>query len=252
MAFPPTATTKSPQRPVIPPDAASLAADGRALADKPSLNHRFDMEAGVIGAMIAELGLTTYIDLGCWYGYLLRKVLARCSPTQVVAVEAIPGIMEFARGFVPEPRVQWINAAMIPASMAGTYGGVRVHPWDTSRSGLLAEEGTLIPDVPSCTIDSLLSGLGSDGVQGAYLKIDLEGIDDQIVVDLLDAGHRPAVIHFEVLPKDFQGSAAPAALRCAGYHVPALQKLGVHSLYSCVCARGQSKLIAFAPDAVYG
>jgi hypothetical protein len=95
----------------------------------------------------------------------------------------------------------------------------------------------------------VLGEIGRAQVARSYLKIDAEGCDEELVVDLLRAGHRPGVVHFEVLREGFEGSAAIAALAASGYRVP--RACGKHPYYSVACSAGEPVVIGFRPDTVY-
>lgn len=240
---------KNLNRPPIEPTLTSIHANGRELANSPKLDHRFSIEAGVIADALRAQRLSAYVDLGCWYGFLLKKVLDFHRPQAVVAVDAIPAVLEFAREHVNQPLVQFVNAAVTPRRLEAKPPDVRVHPWDTSRSGLFVDGGTVIANVPYRSVADLVSLVGPDRVPSTYVKIDLEGCDDDAVCDILDSGLRPAAIHFEVFTRDLPTYRCFAALRSAGYQIPS--KIGHHGVYSYVCGQAFSRLIGFDPDVAY-
>jgi hypothetical protein len=183
----------------------------------------------------------------------------------VAAADAIPAILSFARretdAALGSPRIKWINAAVVPESVVESAPMVRVHAWDTSRSGVFATEGTIIPNVKTLTIRGLLEDVFDahaasvlrQHLPRTYLKIDAEGCDEGLVGDLLTGGLLPAVIHFEVQGREYAGREIVRLLREAGYRTP--KQFGAHSLYSLVCPRRDlgmpAAAIAFGPDQVY-
>src|SRR5690242_2615801 len=82
---------------------AELRAEGERLAGSAAVAARSDLESGAIASLMADRGLEGYIDIGCWYGFLLSRVLSRARPRWAVAVDAVAEFVDFARGHAAVP-----------------------------------------------------------------------------------------------------------------------------------------------------
>jgi hypothetical protein len=96
-----------------------LWAEGERLASSAAVSARSAMESGVIASLIAERGLDCYIDVGCWYGFLLRRVLERSRLRRAIAVDAVEEFVECARGRTAglAPAVEFRACALAPESL---------------------------------------------------------------------------------------------------------------------------------------
>lgn len=229
-------------------NAQELLDRGDVAAANPAVAKRSALESEVITKFIRSLGLTHYIDVGCWYGFLLRNVLARCSPERVIAVEAVPEFAEYARRSLEDPsRVEFRRAVLAPYGRA--EHPFRIHDQDTSKSGLGATEGEIMNDAEPVSLLSVLGDLTKEEIAASYLKLDLEGIDEQVVAEILESGWRPGAIEFEIIGRDYRDGGTVGRLEAAGYKVPRLD--GTHPYWSVTCSASRCAVVGFKPDTVY-
>ena len=204
-------------------------------------------EAGVVADLMGQLGLSTFVDLGCWTGVLLEEVLRQAAPRRVLAVDAVPELLEIARSRVDDPRVSFECVTLLPEAREVWDHEFRMPTNDSSSSGLFVESGVVVRAGPRRVLTEFLrERLAS--LDSAYLKLDVEGLDAIFVTDLLRAGMRFPVIHFEVLPWIDCGRAMDA-LRADGYVVPPL--VDGHRFYSLACSRSSGVLVGFCPNRAY-
>jgi hypothetical protein len=234
-----------------------VADEARVLAN-PRIAERSRIEGGLIASIINARSLRSYIDLGCWYGVLAREVLAACGPgcpEHVLLADACHPFLSAARRTV-NPRVpETLHAAIVPCGEAWADARLALHPTDTSSSSVRAgcggaDDGTG-DSVPTVTVTQLLERLPAEWIASAYLKIDLEGLDEAIVRDLIASAVRPAVLHFEFLPAQWSDPGTFEFIRAAGYRVPVLPRSPAHMYYSVICGREDAGVVGFRPDIAY-
>lgn len=229
-------------------NAQELLDRGAQAAANPAVAQRSALESEVIAKFIRSLALTHYIDVGCWYGFLLRNVLARCSPLRVIAVEAVPEFAEYARRSLEDPtRVEFRRAVLAPYGHAEQP--FRIHGQDTSKSGIGASDGEIMNDAEPVSLLTVLNDLTREELAASYLKLDLEGIDEQVVAEILESGWRPGAIEFEIIGRDYRDPQTIKRLENAGYKVPRLD--GKHPYWSVTCSASRCAVVGFKPDTVY-
>lgn len=243
-------------RPIVSTAAFDFAADAQRVLSNERILARSRMEGELIASLINEHRLGAYLDLGCWYGLLAREVLARCSPGYILLADAGVPFLEIARSTIAPHRAHYLHTAVVSASADIKDGRARldVNTADTSSSAVRpcdAEGVTL--DAPARTIVQLLGELPAQVVRDAYLKLDLEGLDEAVMRDLAASPFRPAFLHFEYLPREWS-SPPPGCfefIRAAGYQLPAMPPSGSHMYYSVICGKSAGALVGFRPDVAY-
>ena len=207
-------------------------------------------ESDVIAHLIREKNLRNYFDIGCWYGLLLTRVLKKSPQVHAIAVEGVRSFIDIAKANCVEPaRVLFIHGALVPQSrMTASY---RINEADSSKSGL-DTTGEVAGDVAAISVKEwALMPRVKERLHSCYMKLDLEGIDFDIIEELLALDIRPAVFHFEVLKRTRQQLPRLLALLAEkGYAVP--QDLpGEHAFHSVICSNNNAALLGFKPFKLY-
>jgi FkbM family methyltransferase len=215
-----------------------------------SIISAFEAESDVIVNFIRNEKLHQYFDVGCWYGLLLNKVLKKHPDVKIVGVDGVRRFIDIAEANCCEPgRVVFVHRALTPQSRMGA--SYRVNADDSSKSGL-DTTGDIAEDAPTISVkDWTLLAEVKDRLNSCYLKLDLEGIDFEIIEELLALSIRPMVIHFEVLKRTrHRLPQLLALLQENGYAVPN-HLPDNHAFHSVICSYRQAVVLGFKPFNLY-
>lgn len=223
------------------------------IALDPSIVEKTSVEANVIATVLRASEISVYADLGCWFGFLLGSVLSRCTVSRAVAIDGVPAFLRYAGSTIPHDNVEFLNAIIIPRGSNPNTTEYRVDPSDSSKAGVQASNGPLVEGVPIMTVEDLAEfPTIREALNAGYVKIDLEGIDLDIVCDIVELGFRPRAIHFEVVRRNLdQLPDVLDLVGAAGYEVPRSPLLGDHRFYSVVATTSTNVVVGFEPSEVY-
>ena len=124
--------------------AAVIRKEAQAGRIEPLARAASVVEAGVVADLMGQLGLSTFVDLGCWTGVLLEEVLRQAAPRRVLAVDAVPELLEIARSRVDDPRVSFECVTLLPDARDVWDHEFRMPTNDSSSSGLFVESGVVV------------------------------------------------------------------------------------------------------------
>jgi hypothetical protein len=207
---------KNPILDLITSEAASIASEmevWRVL--RTHRDYFLENRIGIFEHEAAEIGerLTpdaTLIDLGCWTGVLAAQVLERVLPRAYVGIDAGQWYVELAREFLPD-WCQFRSFYLLPDSAVDLC---RLDKLYFTLQDPLNTSGFYIRRVvPQERLAAMPVGKAMRPVDFAgwlrhnhdlarlYLKIDIEGVDQDVVRALIRTEALPQVLHFELLEK---------------------------------------------------
>jgi hypothetical protein len=153
---------------------------------------------------------TTLIDLGCWTGVLGRQVLDRVKPKLYVGIDAGLWYCEIAKEIMP-PECKFRSFYVLPASAVDLVNVDKIYftvedPLNTSgfytRRIIEQEKLAAMPVGKTIRpVDFALYLKSNYDLENLYLKMDVEGVDQEIVQELIRTDTLPKVVHFEMLEK---------------------------------------------------
>lgn len=208
-------------------------------------NNLFGQEAQYIAESCRANKLTHILDLGSWVGELAQEVLATgIALDSYHLVDGIPYYLNYARQRLTNyATVSYQECMILPRAYSRNIPEtILVNPYDTLNSSSLYSEYLLSKRArlasvpmeigPSATvnqfIDSNLSRFGSD----TYVKIDLSGVDIELVASILKRQLTPGALQFTVWATDKSVYHQLVNLLLSrGYKVP-LANLDIHKNFS--------------------
>ena len=173
-------------------------------------NKVFDEEAENIVSIAKLENATEVIDFGCWVGILANEVLKRWPElTTYHMIDAVPYYINKAKELLQRTDLPCTEVTLIPNEFKGVIPtSILVHPYDTLNSSSIYSSYFLdekikaanvtMPCAPVKRVTEFVQANPQLFAGNQYVKLDLDGVDMDLVNSFIDQGHRPAVIQFEV------------------------------------------------------
>jgi FkbM family methyltransferase len=220
------------------------------MSNDSSILESAENESEIISQQIRKHKISTYIDIGCWYGFLLKNVMLKNMNINTIAIDAIPAFTKIAKSNCPSKKASFFTYAIVPSS---TYENedFNLNLSDSSKSGF-ESAGFRIPGLRRITLsDWIAEECSINVINNSYLKIDLEGLDFNILRSTLSKDVHPIVIHFEVVNRrKFEYPNISSFLKLLGYKIMALPS-NEHAFYSVICSKSECIIIGFRPFKCY-
>lgn len=173
-------------------------------------NKVFDSEAEHMVTLAKLENATAIVDFGCWVGVLASEVLKRWPElSSYHLIDAVPYYISKAKDMLMRDDMPSTEITLIPDTYKeAPPTTMLVHPYDTLNSSSIYSKHFLDEKIKSANVTVSLAPAKkvSEFVKSNsnlfstnnYVKIDLDGVDMNLVNAVIDAGNQPAVIHFEV------------------------------------------------------
>jgi hypothetical protein len=197
---------------------------------------RYRLEATYMVELAQLAGATRFIDYGPWVGLLARRIFdAYPALVSYVGVDAVPLYLEVARAFVADERFRTVGALLYNQHSADYRHSFFVDPADsvstssiyTAKTRHLDAPALLeLPAAPAYFVHSFSTHQPALFEPGAYVKIDLDGLDISLMHHYLNvalrSGRRPKVLQFELWShlRAANWDELAAKIREAGYRLP--------------------------------
>lgn len=212
-------------------------------------NKTFAQEAAYIKTTCERNNLDTVVDFGCWTGILASEVFnTGIKLEKYYCVDAVPYYIAQAKIILKNKPVTYETVTLLPPSYkSAPPQSMLVHPYDTLNSSSLysgyflkedvKKANVTVPLADSKPLTNYISERNELFRPNCYVKIDLDGIDLELVGAIIRQGLNPGAIHFEVW-NSFKGgyTRAANALANMGYKVPA-PNLHIHQSFSVGISR---------------
>ena len=173
-------------------------------------NKVFDTEAEYIVTLAKLEKATAVVDFGSWVGVLASEVLKRWPElSHYQLIDAVPYYITKAKAMLMRDNIPSIEVTLIPDDFKGEHPTTMlISAYDTLNSSSIYSKHFLSANVktanvtmklaPVSTVGAFVKENGSLFLENNYVKIDLDGVDIDLVNSIIDAGYTPAVIQFEV------------------------------------------------------
>jgi hypothetical protein len=172
-------------------------------------NKVFEEEAEHMIALAKLENANAIVDFGCWVGVLANEVLKRWPDTSYHLVDAVPLYISKAKAMLMRDDIPTTEVTLIPDNYKGDPPTTMlVHPYDTLNSSSIYSKHFLgeqvkaanvtVPVAPVKKVSEFVRSNKDLFETNNYIKIDLDGVDMDLVNAIIDAGYQPSVIHFEV------------------------------------------------------
>lgn len=168
----------------------------------------FDHEVAEIAARLAPTG--TLVDLGCWTGVLASQVLECVTPKAYVGIDGGRWYVDLAREILPA-WCQFRSFYLLPDSAVDLNRIDKLYftlqdPLNTSgfytRRAIDQDRLAAMPVGKAMRAVDFAAWLAQNhDLASLYLKIDIEGVDQDVVRSLVRTETLPQVLHFELLEK---------------------------------------------------
>lgn len=194
----------------------------------------FTEEARYIAQTCYRNNIRNILDLGCWTGVLACDVLGTgIKLDNYHLVDAVPYYLDRAcELFKDIPQVTHEAVTILPPSYLGDPPKeMLIHPYDTLNTSSLYSEHFLssrvkhtclhVPLAESSSITQYVTdNLDRFGIN-TYVKIDLDGVDVELVAEIIKRGLQPGGLQFEIWNnvKDKYATLA-SILKTRGYMIP--------------------------------
>lgn len=175
------------------------------------LTHRISVFEREVSQITQRLGPeSTFIDLGCWTGVLGRLVLNAVTPAVYMGIDAGLWYVQIAREIMP-PWCKFRSFYLLPDSAADVNRVDKLYftledPLNTSgfytRRAVAQDKLAAMPVGKTIRpIDFAHYLQANFDMARLYLKMDIEGVDQELVQALIKSDTLPQVLHFEMLEK---------------------------------------------------
>ncbi|MDY0090716.1 MAG: hypothetical protein RBR78_10180 [Flavobacteriaceae bacterium] len=222
----------------------------KVLLDKEILEY-FYLESVQISNFIKKYRIPYYFDIGCWYGILLNYVLKQNSSVQAIAVDAVKKFIDISQfNCYDLNRSHFYNFAIVPENIKDDTPFI-LNTIDTSKSGF-DTIGVPIRDTKAIRFKEFIDFPNMKYMlNNSYLKLDLEGIDFDILKDIFNSNIKPKVIHFEVLKRTRNSlDEILQIIQSQGYSTQGISNPN-HAFHSIICSEFESFVIGFKPFKLY-
>lgn len=168
----------------------------------------FQFEADQIAKRLTSESI--FIDLGCWTGVLGKLVLDQISPKEYIGIDAGLWYTEISKEILPST-AKFRSFFILPDSAVDLNTLDKLYldindPVNTSgfytRRAVAADNLSAMPIGKTMRPIDFANWLKTNyDLENLYLKMDIEGVDQELVLHLAENGVLPAVLHFELLEK---------------------------------------------------
>jgi hypothetical protein len=207
-------------------------------------NKVFSEEANYVKETCERNGIKKVLDMGCWTGILAREVFdTGVKLDNYHLIDAVPFYMNKALEILEgEPVTHELITLLPPSYKAVPPTSMLVHPYDTLNSssiysGLFLKEAVKeanvrLPLAKSQQIPDYIKNNADRFGSDTYVKVDLDGVDIEMIAEIIKAGLKPGAVHFEVW-NSFKGgyTKIAKAFESLGYKIPTAN-LHIHQTFS--------------------
>lgn len=212
-------------------------------------NKIFVREADYIKKTCEKNNLSRIVDFGCWTGVLASEIFnTDIKIDNYHLIDASPFYINCAKTMLDGKPITSECVTLIPPSFKQPNPtSMLVHPYDTLNSSSIYSRFFLSEEVKNANVTVPISNptplndflksnknLFSDS---CYVKIDLDGVDIELVRGIFEHCYLPGAIQFEVW-HSFKGGASKLfeIFKMNGYKVPNVN-LNIHQNYSVGLSR---------------
>ena len=208
-------------------------------------NKVFAKEADYIKLMCERNDIKKIVDFGCWTGILAKEIFdTGIKLDNYHLIDAVPFYMNKALEILADqPEVTHELVTLLPPSFKGTPPTTMlIHPYDTLNSSSIysnyflkddvKQANVRLPMAPSQALTDYITKNADQLGSNTYVKVDLDGVDIEMVSEMIKAGVRPGAVQFEVW-NTFKGGYTKIIkiIEELGYKVPAAN-LHIHQSFS--------------------
>ena len=222
----------------------------KVLLDK-EISEYFYLESVQISNFINKYKIPYYFDIGCWYGILLNYVLEQNTSVQAIAIDAVKSFIDISQvNCYDLNRSNFYNFAIVPESLEDNTPFL-LNTIDTSKSGF-DTIGYPVRNTKSIKLKEFIDFPNMRYMlNNSYLKLDLEGIDFEILKDIFSNFLKPKAIHFEVLKRTRNNlDEILKIIQTEGYSIQGISNTN-HAFHSIICSVSESLVIGFKPFKLY-
>lgn len=212
-------------------------------------NKVFVEEANYIKQTCERNDIKNIVDFGCWTGILASEIFdTGVELNNYHLVDAVSFYMNKALELLADKPVTHELLTLLPPSYKGAPPtSMLVHPYDTLNSSsiysgyFLKEEikqaNVRLPLAKSMTITDYIKNNKDRFGADTYVKVDLDGVDIEMLAEILRAGLTPGAVQFEVW-NSFKGgyTKVSKAFEAMGYKIPTAN-LHIHQSFSVGISR---------------
>jgi hypothetical protein len=173
-------------------------------------NNVFDTEAEYIVTLAKLENATAVIDFGCWVGVLASEVRKRWPELpHYQLIDAVPYYIKKAKTILMQDDIPSIEVTLIPDDFNGEVPTTMlISSYDTLNSSSIYSKDFLNASTKTANVTMKLAPVNTVGEfvkdndslfsKNNYVKIDLDGVDIDLVNSIINANFSPAVVQFEV------------------------------------------------------
>lgn len=212
-------------------------------------NKTFVEEAEYIKKTCEKNNLTNIVDFGCWTGVLASEVFnTGLNISNYHMIDAVPYYVNIAKYMLSDKPITTECVTLIPSNYKSEFPkSILVHPYDTLNSSSIYSQYFLNEQIKKANVTVPVSNcqLVEDFVdnnkqrfsEDSYIKIDLDGVDIELVKQILSKNLKPGAIQFEVW-NSFKGGLTKISqyMSKLGYKVPTVN-LHMHQTLAVCCAK---------------
>lgn len=183
-------------------------------------------EARMIARTYKAAGCTEIIDLGCSTGVLGLRMIQQTNPSRYVAIDANPYCVDHANMLleqeVPKTPKEFHKYTIMPSYIdPNTKVRGAIQSLIHTSSLFTVSDQTIEFDTPALHVDNVVNYIRPT----SFVKIDVEGVDLDIVVSFLNQNLLPPAFQFEVQESQLNDVSIVnilRELRDRGYKVPSI------------------------------
>ena len=164
-----------------------------------------------INKVASHLGYTTLVDIGCNFGQFCSAVMD--SFQRIIVVDANSKALCYAKKLIKHPDVKFLNAAVVPREFNNKFIKFKI-PHNNTGLGSITFGEDYDFEINALKVKEILRDIKH---LKSIIKIDVEGIENQIINDILETQiHNECIFAFEVLD-DKSGVAVDQVFYNKGY-----------------------------------
>jgi len=150
-----------------------------------------------INKIASCMNFTCLVDIGCNYGQFCSAL--KDNFKQIIVVDANSDALNFAKKIIKHDIIDFHNAAIVPKSYDNKLIRFKI-PQNNTGLGCITLSEEFDFEVTALKVKELFNGISQ---KKSIIKIDVEGIEDKIIEDILELQiHNDCIFAFEVLDKN--------------------------------------------------
>lgn len=206
-------------------------------------------EARLIAKTYRAGGCDELLDLGCSTGVLAYRILELVKPKRYVGFDANPFCVEHTlqllRSSYPELPITVTASTIIPDHLSSkTRVKGKVNDLVNTSSVYTTLPGAVEFDSPPMTVQDIVRDISPS----TFLKIDIDGVDVDIISELIRSNRLPRAFQFELQPNQVDDVTLPNILRelaARGYMLPELSFLRSGRFCEITASAGYASAVVF-------